>query len=204
MKQTEIEALLGRSLTSREVTNIKLYLDIAKQSLQDLVCLDLSCQSIEEERTYTTREGYSTLFLDMVITEVEEIKLDGVVVEPTEYHLAFFDNRNGEVFNSIVFNTPFCKSEDIVINATWGFQKLPNDLQMLWAQLFANTSKRYATGSVKSKKVEDFTVTYGDLSDEQTFVNQNANVIRKYSLCNIGNVRHGRVYPDRNFYGYRI
>jgi len=197
MDQEKLEALLGRPLTAREVTNRKLYLNIAKASLESLTCLDLSCKSTEEDRTFTARAGYSTVFVG-IFTEVQSVTVNGEVVDATTYHPAFFDNRNGSVFNSIVFDTAFGCDEDVVINAVWGFESLPNDLAMLYAQLFANTSKAYATGSVKSKKVEDFSITYGDLTDEQAFVNQNARILSKYSLCGIGNVKHGNVYRRRD------
>lgn len=190
MDQTKLEALLGRTLTAREITNLKLYLNIAKQNLQDLLCINLDCGNSITAKTFSAREGYSTVFLD-TFTEVEEVKVDGEVV--TNYHLAFFDNRNSSFYNAIVFGTAFRSEKTIEITASWGFETIPNDLSQLWAQMFAITSKKYSTGSVKSKRVEDFYITYGDLTDEQVFADQNALTISKYSLCNVGYVLHGDV-----------
>lgn len=188
MDQAKLEALLGRTLNAREVTNLKLYLNIAKQNLQDLLCIQMDCGNSFSAKTFSAREGYSTVFLD-TFTQVEEVKVDGEVV--TNYHLAFFDNRNAKFFNAIVFDTAFRSEATIEINASWGFEKLPNDLAQLWAQMFAITSKKYSTGSVKSKKVEDFSITYGDYTDDEEFVRNNALTIRKYSLCGVGYVLHG-------------
>lgn len=190
MEQTKLEALLGRTLTAREVTNKTLYLNIAKQNLQDMLCLQLDCGNSFEPRTFKAREGYSTVFLG-TFTDVGEVKVDGEVV--TDYHSAFFDNRNSKFYNSIVFDNRFRKEATIEITASWGFESLPNDLAQLWAQMFAITSKKYSTGSVKSKQVEDFRITYGDATDEQVFADQNALTISKYSLCNVGYVLHGSV-----------
>lgn len=202
MNTETLVALLGRPLTTRETTNKSLYLDIAKSNLESYLCIDLSCNPIEEERIYSARDGYSTLFLD-ILTEVIEVTVNDEIVDDTTYHTAYFDNRNGTVFNSIIFNTPFRCDEDVTVKAVWGFQKLPNDLQRLIAQLFAITSKAYSTGSVKRKKVEDFDITLGDTTPEQDFLNQNAAVIRKYSLCNLGDVKHGEVdWGYARYYGY--
>jgi len=190
MEQAKLEALLGRTLTAREVTNRKLYLNIAKQNLQDLLCIQMACGNSMSAKTFSAREGYSTVFLD-TFTEVAEVKVDGEVV--TNYHLAFFDNRNSSFYNAIVFDTAFRSEMLIEVTASWGFETLPNDLSQLWAQMFAITSKKYSTGSVKSKKVEDFSITYGEATDEQVFADQNALTIRKYSLCSVGYVLHGDV-----------
>ncbi len=196
MTQEELEALLGRTLTAREVDNLDLYLNIALENLEELLCLSLDEQNSSgdepefEERTFKTREGYSTLFTGM-FTEIESVTVDGN--ETTDYTPYFFDNPNKDYFNSIVFDTAFNRKVTVVINAAWGFLELPDDLQLLLAQLFAITSKKYSTGSVKSKKVEDFSITYGDATDGQVFADQNALTIQKYSLCNVVYVLHGDV-----------
>lgn len=190
MTQEQLEALLGRTLTAREVTNRNLYLNIAKQNLQDLLCIQLDCSDSIDAKTFSARVGYSTVFLD-TFTDVEEVKVNGEVV--TNYHVAFFDNRNAGFYNAIVFDRAFRSEATIEINASWGFDKLPNDLSQLLAQLFAITSKKYSTGSVKSKRVRNFQVTFGDATDEQVFADANSLTIHKYSLCNVGYVLHGDV-----------
>jgi len=192
MKQEELEAFLGRSLTQREVTNMTIYLDIARQSLEELVCMEISCESVEEPRIVSTRVGYSTVFTD-VFTDVDSVTINGEEVDSSKYYKAFFDSRNGKFFNSIVFNEAFYDSDGITITATWGFQGLPNDLGMLMARLFSNVSKKYSVGSgnVKSKRVRNFQVTYGDLTDDQAFIDANSRTIQKYNMCNIGFIRSG-------------
>lgn len=190
MNQDQIEALLGRSLSSTEATNRKLYLDIAKDSLEELLCIQLDCQNVEEARVFNVRDGYSTVFTD-IFTEATEVKVDGVAT--TDYYSAFWDKRNGSYFNSIVLDES-CGSS-IEVTATWGFDETPNDLKLLWAELFANVAKKYSVGSanVKSKQVEDFRVSYGDLTDDDAFLNANRRTISKYRMCDIGFVLHGDV-----------
>jgi len=196
MTQAQLEALLGRTLTAREVANLDLYLDIAMENLEELLCMPLEEQNNSgdepefEERAYTTRIGYRTLFMDM-FTEVESVTVDGN--ETTAYTPYFWNTPNKGFFNSLVFDEPFNREVTVVVNAAWGFLELPDDIQLLLAQLFAITSKKYSTGSVKSKRVRNFQVTFGDATDEQVFADTNALTIRKYSLCNVGYVLHGDV-----------
>lgn len=190
MTQDELQALLGRPLSSFESANRKLYLDIARESLEELLCTEISCRNTVEARTFGVREGYRTVFTG-VFTEVEEVKVDGTAT--TDYHPAFWDKRSNAFYNSIVLKEH--DGSTVEITATWGFDSLPNDLKQLWAQLFANVAKKYKAGSanVKSKQVEDFRISYGDLTDDELFINANSRIIQKYRLCDIGFVMHGDV-----------
>jgi hypothetical protein len=94
---------------------------------------------------------------------------------------------------------------NVVVTAYWGFDGIPSDLKKLWAELFADTSAKYvAGGQVASKQVEDFRITFNTDAgtDDENFLDSNQRVIRKYSLCTIGDIRHGVVCEP---YGrYRI
>lgn len=195
MDQEELEALLGRSLTSREVTNLDLYLEIAQESLEELLCISLdvddsSGEPEEETRTFDIREGYSTVFTG-IFTELSGVKVDGNAT--TNYHTAFWDKRSNPYYNSIVLDE--VGGTEAEITGLWGFTEVPSDLKLLWAQLFANVSKKYMAGNrnVKRKKVRNFDITFGDLTDDQAFLDENQRTISKYSLCNIGYVLHGEV-----------
>jgi hypothetical protein len=194
MTQQELEALLGRPLTPIEVTNKGLYLEIAQESLEELLCISLDADDDSgdpepEARTFEVREGYSTVFTD-IFTDVSEVKVDGVVT--TDYYPAFWDRRSADYYNSIALDV--CSGKEVEITALWGFAEIPSDLKLLLARLFANVSKKYAAGggNIKNKKVEDFSVSYGDLTDDQVFLDANARTIRKYNMCNIGYIRHGK------------
>lgn len=69
---------------------------------------------------------------------------------------------------------------------------MPYGIQVLLAGLFAQVSKVNKTdSSVSSKQVEDFRITFNvdnNLDDE--FRNKYSTFISKYSMCNIGNLRH--------------
>lgn len=191
MTQAQLEKLLGRSLTPTEVENLELYLDISKEQLESLLCISLDVQDgsdpEEETRVFDPRSGMSTVFTD-IFSDPTAVTVGGQSVEYTPY---FWSKRNSDFYNSVVLKHK--TNSEVSITALWGFPELPNDLARLWAQMFAIISKRYAAGSVKSKRVEDFQITYGELSDTEQFENDNELTISKYGMCDIGYVRHGRV-----------
>lgn len=190
MTQDKLEALLGRSLTPREVDNLSLYLQIAEENLDELLCT--SIEEVTETRTYEARDGYSTVFTDIFQT-VTEVKVNGEAT--TDYYKAQWDRRNGSWYNSIVFSERFDDTDTLVeVTGTWGFDpsNTPVDLQRLLAQMFAVASTKYQTNDVKSKKVEDFSVTYSDITTDEKVAADNALTISKYSQCNTGYVLHGR------------
>lgn len=199
MTQNEISALLGRPLTPQESTNFGLYLDIATQNLEDLICTPL--ESVTEDRVFYTRDGYSTVFMDIFNT-LNSVEIDGDTVDPSEYSIRQWDRRNGSWYNSIVFDKRFDCEKEITVNADWGFlsgsgddSDLPVDLQSVLAGLFGLISKKNKfDGTIASKQVEDFRISFNtdkDLDDE--FYTNYRTTINKYSICNIPYVKHGKV-----------
>lgn len=160
--------------------------DEAKQFLESLLCLDFSQDS--GERTFTAREGMRTVFTGIFST-VRSVTVGGRAVD---YYPAFFDKRSSDYFNSIVLTKAVCG--EVVIDADWGFDELPADLKKLLANADAVTSQAYSVKEVKSKRVEDFSITYSDLSDDEVFLKQNAVTINKYSMCHIDYILHGDSY----------
>lgn len=200
MSEEQLEALLGRPLTPIEETNIVLYLDIATQSLEELICTPIDYVS-EEERIFDTRKGYSTAFID-IFHEVIEVKIDDEVVDSSKYSVRQWDKRAGSWYNSLVFDSKFKTNGEITVTAGWGFESvssdasdLPADLQVLLAGLFdLITKKNKFDGTINSKQVEDFRISFNtgaDLDDE--FYAKYNKTISKYSLCDIGNIQHGKV-----------
>lgn len=188
MTKDELEKLLGRPLTPTEDANFSSYADITQEAAQDLLCMNLA--EDPDSRLFNIRTGYSTVFTDL-FKSVSEVKIDGDLVESSEYYTAFWDNRNLSYKNSLVFDNLHGKL--VEITADFGFDPLPLDLQRLLARAYAQSvapTKKKNT-SVKSKRVEDFWITYGDLSEDEEFIKTNSATIKKYSLCNIGYVLHG-------------
>lgn len=116
--QQQVSALLGRSLTAIEANNFDMYIKIATERLEDLLCVTLT--------------------------------------------------------------TP-----------------LPEGLQLLLARCFATIGQEQAmtaNSGVKSKKVEDFSVTYDENSTEpmEAFVKQNSVALEQYSECQ-ASIRQGKV-----------
>ena len=191
MTKDEVSKLLGRPLTTQENANYDLYLEIAKVTLEEMLCIELEKQASNptaSARTFEVREGYSTVFTG-IFTSLTEVKVDGVAT--TDYSTRYWDKRSNPYYNSIVLDK--CNGKEVEVTGLWGFASIPNDLQMLWAQMFALVSQKRAVNKVKSKKVEDFAVTYSDETAMESFGHDNEVIINKYSLCNVGYVKHGDV-----------
>lgn len=205
MTQEQLEALLGRPLTSTEIANLTLYINIATLSLEEMICTSVA--QVTEERTYDSRNGYKTVFTDL-FTAVTVVKIDDVTQEASTYSKRQWDNRNGTWFNSIVFDDKvYCK--EVKVTATYGWPTLadmPVDLQQLFAGLFGLVSKKNNTNSlVKSKQVEDFRITFkDDTTVTDQFALDNASVIDKYSLCNIPDMESGYICKKRCYGYYRV
>lgn len=183
-------ALLGRPLTPNEDANYPLYLKIAQERLEDLTCLNLSSET--EDRIFDVREGYTTVFTDP-FTKINSVTINGNAF--TEYTPMQWNRRNADWYNSIVLET--CDDE-VTINADWGL--CSPELQLLTARLFGLLNgENSGNGNIKSKRVEDFHIAFNDNSVYQQFLLDNQALINKYSLCNIGNIQHGRT---RRFDGY--
>lgn len=195
MTQAEMVKLLGRSLTSTEATNFDLYLDIATMQLEDLLCTPL--ESVTETRVFDTREGYSTAFVN-IFNAISEVKLNDEVV--TNYSIRQWDKRNASWYNSLVFTEKFDSDDTIEVTADWGFvatsgddSDYPVDLQLLLAKLFGFVSSMKNNGNIKSKRIEDYMVTFNEYTEYQQFCLDNKSTINKYGLCDEVYVRHGDI-----------
>lgn len=157
-------------------------MDTALSTIEALTCLYLKAET--SERTYAVRDGYSTVYLDP-FTTITSVQANGSDIE---YAPAFNGNKNAELRNSIII-TISSKVKEVVVNATW---VVPEDLQALITKL-DKVSTTNATSRVKSKKIEDFSVTFNDKTDVEQFVDDNRSVINKYSICNEIDVRSGKI-----------
>lgn len=121
MTQEQLESLLGRPLTANEIANKDLYLNIATEALEELICSPIA--DVTETRTFDIREGYSTVFTD-IFRSVSEVKIDGTIIDPSNYSLRQWDKRNADWYNSLVFDTRFRSyQKEIEITAEWGFME---------------------------------------------------------------------------------
>lgn len=188
LKKEQLVKLLNRSLTTAEDTNFDLYLKISTNRLEELLCMDL-CGD-DGERTYEARYGYRTVYVDP-FTDIDSVTIDGEAQDA--FTIKQNDRFSGSWFNVIEFDTVRA-GEKIVVAADWGFDSVPVDLQLLLARLFDQGSVEQTSDSqVKSKKIEDFSVTYKDSANYDEFVLANSSVIDKYAQCNQGTIRHGYV-----------
>lgn len=193
MNKAKLAALLGRPLTPNEDANFSLYLNIATKSLEDLLCTTICDDS--DPRVYDVREGYSTLFTD-IFTDITEVKLDGTVIESSKYSVRQWDRRNGNWYNSIVFDSQFTSDDsEVEVSGSWGFSTMPSDLQAVLAGLFdLITKKNKLDPTVASKQVEDFRISLNtDVDLDTDFQSKYAHTLSKYSMCDIPNLQHGRV-----------
>ena len=162
-------------------------MDTANSIIEQLTCLYLKAETAP--RVYSVRNGYSTVFTDL-FENVTAVTVDG---QPVEYKAMFWDNQNATTYNSIVL-TDSCAKE-VTITATW---VIPTDLQLLTDGL-SNTLTAAKASRIKSKKVEDFSVTFNDNTEVEQFALDNSAILAKYSICRVPNVQHGDV---GNRYGY--
>lgn len=183
ISKTQVAKLLGRSLTSIEDANFDTYINIATKELATLLCMTICSQ--DETRIFQSRDGYSTLYIDP-FTDIESVLVNGTAV--TTYTKKQFDSYQGSWFNILEFDDRL-GDDKVTVVANWGFQSLPSDLQLLLAQLFKTIGSQTDT-RVKSKSIEDFSVTYNGTTEyEQTLLN-NASIIHKYAQCE-GAISHG-------------
>jgi hypothetical protein len=194
LTKEQVAKLLNRSLTPSELANFDLYIKIVVERLEDLLCLSLCGDCGDGTRTYQPREGYRTLFIDP-FTSIISVSINDVEQDVSKYTVKQNDMYNGGWYNSIEFHYPMNGRYNIVVDADWGFGNIPLDLQLLIARLFAQGSvEQRSDNQVKSKKIEDFTVTFKDGSTFGEFATANQSIISKYSLCNVGRISHGRIH----------
>ena len=192
LTKSEVSKLLGRSLSSLEDQNFDTYIKIATERLEDLLCMKI-CGD-DSARVYQTRKGYRTLFVDP-FKDIISITVDGD--EVTDYVKKLNESYSGSWYNSIEFDDRMT-GKLVTVDADWGFTKVPTDLALLLSKLFAQGSvEQKSDNQVKSKKIEDFTVTYKDGSTFDEFVSVNQATVDKYSLCHVGRIEHGSVRAIR-------
>ena len=187
--KTTLEKLLGRSLTSLEDSNFEQYINYTISTLENLLCWSPICT--DATAIYTARDGMRTLWTDP-FTSITDVKVDGTAV--TDYKLAFNGNFNYPFYNSVVF--PYqLEGQTVEITGSWGFEELPADLGALVAEIFKMYGRIRASnkaGNVTNKRVEDFSISYGDKSEMDTLATNNSSVIAKYSNCQSAcEVSHG-------------
>ena len=183
-----LEKLLGRSLTSSEESNLQQYINYIETTLANLLCWSPLCS--DNTASYEARDGFRTLWTDP-FTSITEVKVDGTAV--TDYKLAFNGNKNYPFYNSIIFPHPL-EGQTVELTGTWGFEEIPADLGSLVAEIFkmyGRVTSNNVSGNVKSKSVEDFSITYGDKTELDTLEANFAPIIYKYSNCQAGDVQFG-------------
>ena len=187
--KTTLEKLLGRSLTSLEDSNFEQYINYTISTLENLLCWSPICT--DATAIYTARDGMRTLWTDP-FTSITDVKVDGTAV--TDYKLAFNGNFNYPFYNSVVFSHPL-GGQTVEITGSWGFEELPADLGALVAEIFkmyGRQSLGNQSGNITNKRVEDFSISYGDKSEMDTLATNNSSVIAKYSNCQSAcEVSHG-------------
>lgn len=195
MDAAKLAILLGRPLTPIEIANVELYLEIANDALESLICTPIA-KADDETRVFDIRENYRTAFID-IFRSVSEVKVDGTVIDPSDYSLRQWNKRTATWYNSLVFDERFdCEDHEIEVTGDFGFDDtaIPADLQVVLAGLFdLITKKNKFDATISRKDVEDFSVTFkGDIDLDTAFYDKYASTIRKYALCDIPNVQHGK------------
>jgi hypothetical protein len=197
MSQDKISALLGRPLSATETTNFSTYLSLAQGRVSDILCANI-CPQYEEAKTFELRDGYRTLNLP-IFTEIQSITIDGSTLDPSNYSVRQGLSFNGEWFNAVVFNNAYICTQ-VVVTADWGFNQIPNDVQLMVAEQFGLMSDSLDADNVTRKQVEDFSVQFNGTKTD-SFNAKYAPTINKYSCCVKGNVQSGNIYRGGYDYG---
>lgn len=185
LSKQSVEKLLGRTLTSNEASNFDQYIKTTFANLENLVCWTPICGS--GERTYRGRPNYHTLWLEP-FTKVKSVTIDGK--EVTAFTPIFNDSYNSPIYNGIEFDYPL-GSDKVIVDATWGFNFPPADLgQLIGALFMLNTRLATEDPRVRSKSVEDFSLTYNNDGEFNSLIKTYSNVIAKYSICS-SEIQHG-------------
>lgn len=200
LTQSEVEAYLGRSLTSREATNFNNNYDTAQEILESLLCISLDTRAENapaETYIFDARDCYSTVFTEIFQTPTA-VTVNGETT--TDYAPKFWDNRNTTTYNSIVFDKPLRHKDTVAVTALWGYETLPNDLGWLLAATMDAISKQNKLNrTIAHKEVEDFSIQYNtsSITFNETIISNLqrdfASTIQKYGMCHIGEFRSGRV-----------
>lgn len=173
--------LLGRSLTPIEQDNFDTYLAVAIQTLESLLCLDLTLDGESSFREYSPRIGYRTLYVDPYTT-LESIVYNDEGVDFTTITQRQFKSRAGDWWNVIEFEDRMAVDDTITISAVWGMGEYPAALKMLIAKMFAVVSSKQASG-IKSKSNEGFRVEYTATPQYEQFMLDNAALITMFRVC---------------------
>ena len=158
-------------------------MDTATLIIEELTCLYLKAEN-SATRVYDVREGYSTVFTD-IFESVTEVKLDDRVLSASEYSNRQWDRRSASWYNSIVLDCE--RGKLLTVTGKW---IIPTELQALITKL-NTTLTNSKSGRVKSKRVEDFQITLNDNTDVQQFVLDNSELLARYSICDVGYIKHG-------------
>lgn len=191
LTKEEMVVLLERPLTATEDANFDQYLEIAEKRLSNLLCFSLD--KTEGTRIFDARAGFRTAFIDP-FTAITSVKVNGHAM--STFHKKQNDSYQGDWFNSLEFDDPLYGGR-IEVEATWGFgTKLPADLAQVLAGLFGIHETE--VDMVKSKKIEDFSITYKDGPRLDALVAAHIGTIQKYAQC-AGAVTHGLSRPVFNY-----
>lgn len=120
----------------------------------------------------------------------------------TKQQIAALLGRSLSTVEDINFNTYLKIAQERLEDLLCTTLTLPLDptLQLLLARCFAVITAEQAqtaNAGITSKKVEDFSITYGDkeTSPMEAFVKQNANELERFSECQAP-IRQGKVCHD--------
>lgn len=173
--KTQMTSLLGRPLTKIEDDNFNLYLQIAMSRLYSMLNIT---DSDSDTRTYKSRSGYSEVKTDP-FTLISSVKINGVLT--TDYLIKQGDNYSADWFNIIEFPERL-ENDTIEVEAQWGFGLCPTDLQSLVSKLFNLARETGTSGQIKSKSIEDVSITYDNsVSPLDSLKSEYADIIAKYS-----------------------
>lgn len=194
----KLEKLLGKTISVNAGHGLEEHLSVTESYLELMICSLVSGSEETQALTFKTRNGYSAVNTPIFRGE-PTIKVDGVTVSSSKYELVATGTKlPTEWYNSIVFNDRKLYGNKVKVTALWGFEALPDDLALVFAGIFdVITTTGENNTNIKSKKVEDFAVTFVDLESALDDVKRKYSIIlSKYSCCDEINFESGDVLDE--------
>lgn len=191
MNQAEIEAILDRPLTQREIDNFDSYIASATDFLRSILNRRIEKASSASDRVFVGLEGYESLPVD-IFNGAAVITLN---TRPIEAFVRRQGERyEGDWFDTIEFSDPMC-GDKYVINANWGFTEYPYSLQVLIANAFVVVSGQInaniPTQKIKSETSLSHSVTYETATNHQErFIEDNVTLVNQWKRYDSGLIAH--------------
>jgi hypothetical protein len=203
ISQSEIEALLCRTLTSCEAAAFDLYLENSKEILESVLCGTLENTDCEVRYYDFEQDDFiqTDVFTELCSLSIEDCELDEAILLDCQVRAQLNDQYNSKFYNNIDIcekNSCGCPKDICVCNSTckrwkveakWGYGEdkfLRNLLVLLIKEEVLNSD---CNENVKSKSIEGYSVTFKSDTEKVKILDKYAKQLDKYNVCRASRIR---------------